>query len=109
MAIYYTFDYNQIFYNEITKILKSFDIEIDETISSDHMYGLQDYVTNDTVVFELNKKLGNIYISYYNPSINNLWDETITRLIIEQLQKIIRINHSNKSKLRESIERCLVS
>jgi hypothetical protein len=112
MAFEYIFDYNQSFYIKITNILKQLNIDVEETLSSDHMYGLQEFVTGNVVIFELNKKTGNVYISYYNPCNNNFWNEKITSLIFQELQKIVRINHLNNTKkniLRESIERCLVS
>ena len=112
MPCEYYFDYSKNFYNKITELLEHFDIDVEESFSTDHMYGLKEFVTSNIVIFELNKKTGNIFISYYNSSHNNLWDEIITTLIIEELQTIIRINHlksSIKNILRKSIERCLIS
>lgn len=109
MSIEYYFDYNQSFYMKITEVLERFDIDVEESFSTDHMYGLKEFITNNIVIFELNKKTGNLFISYYNSSHNNLWNETITTLIVAELQKIIRMNHSKKNILRKSIERCIVS
>jgi hypothetical protein len=113
MIFEYTFDYNQHFYHEIGNLLKQFDIEIEESLSLEHMYALKEFLSNNIVIFNLNKKSGSIDIEYHNPSNNNnFWNEPIVPLILKELQKIIRINHmivSNKNILRKSIERCIVS
>ena len=62
MAFEYIYDYNQSFYIKITNILKQLNIDVEETLSSDHMYGLQEFVTGNVVIFELNKNLFKFYI-----------------------------------------------